>query len=64
MEYETFSDYLDALHEAYEESFKESAKDCESIEDFKMKVFFDMKTFIVNLPKIASEIALKELRKI
>lgn len=63
MEYETFSDYLDALHEKFEEALEEAQK-YSKMDDFKMHIFFEMKKFIVDLPKVCTEIAVKELTRL
>ena len=63
MEYETFSDYLDDLHERFEEALEEAQR-YKDMDDFKMHIFYEMKKFTIDLPKVCTEIALKELTRL
>lgn len=58
MQYQDFGDILDHLQEIFDESC-ENHENEKSDEEFKMKVYFDIRQLTVDIPKLASEIAYK-----
>ncbi len=63
MDYENIADYVDDIYDRFEEVLEE-AKRYKSVDDFKMHVFYEMKKFTADLPKICTELAIKEWNKI
>ncbi len=58
MKYEDFGDILDHLYETFTESCENHQNEVEA-DEFKMKVYFDMRNVTLDIPKIASEMAYK-----
>ena len=63
MEYENMADYVDEIYDRFQEVLEEAQK-YKAIDDFKMHVFYEMKKFTADLPKICTELAMKELMKL